>query len=122
MGGHIVNIFEQNVPVFLFSCNSCACKLLLFTSVTNIELNDVFFDSWRDTISKFNNIHLDQSSGNVQACKYFEFNEIRDIFTESRKNICLSLLHVNIRSLSKNCDKLKLLLYGLDITPNLIDV
>ena len=105
-------------------CALCICKDFPFFKTNNNEFLFMMKDTFREVIKTFKNFQLDQNEDfdMPETCTYRELEEIKNEAKKLDSNTTFSMLHVNIRSLTLNIDKLRTILYGMDSNPDIIAV
>ena len=104
-----------------FLCGSCLRSELPFQSLSNNDIIEVTHGTIQERLLLFENDNeLDDPEDNAKPTKYYYYNELPNIFCN--KNEELTILHVNIRSLIKNINKLEQLLINMKETPDVICV
>ena len=91
-----------------YYCHACISNALPINAVTNT--NDVKTDYLGLAEMKDEDIEV--------GCDYHDINSFNQLNTQNKNNICL--LHVNIRSLRKNIEKLSMILADLQVPPQII--
>ena len=89
-------------------------------NVNNNDLQNTLVDTFQELIKRFKNIHTENKSDNIQQCKYYKLADQKKVFDLTGSNESISMIHLNIVSLSLNFDKVKTLLYALDTQPSVI--
>ena len=136
-------IEEDDVPWFCKHCllktlpfSNCTVKIFnsLFMNKTNprMNLNPSYLNNFfckKDTIYNDENLHnqvnTDDKSYLVNINNDYELSQDmhRTIFKSNvNPNCSLILMHINVRSLAKNCDKLKFLLSSMKLKPHIISL
>ena len=90
-----------------YYCHACISNALPINAVINT--NDV----------KTDYLALAEMEEDIEVgCDYHDINSFNQLITQYKNNICL--LHVNIRSLEKNIEKLSIILAHLQVPPQTI--
>ena len=110
---------------YVFYCKNCIGNSLPFQSVNDHDLHSIFGNTIHDLVNIFNEIDdqildfdIDLDS-NIENCKYVYKHELENFSLANTKEQ-LSMIHVNIRSIYKNFDKLKILLFKFKNLPDII--
>ena len=121
------NLRSNAISSRVHFCPSCVATILPFQSLKNDdfnELNDISIDDFIDQLNEINNVNDfvgdDPLFDNFEPSRYYRPSEIKTIFSSNSKE--MTMLHVNIISIIKNFDKLKIILNSMDRTPDFIAI
>ena len=98
-----------------FLCSECCRNTFPFHNITNDEFNQLFTNvTLKEKISDISFISSCNSSLNDQ------YLSVKNFTSKFSNNNDFFILHINIRSLNKNTEKLEELLNHLDTMPDII--
>ena len=104
-----------------FLCGSCLRCELPFQSLNDNDIIEITRGTIQERLRIFEiDNELDDPEDNVQPTKYYYYNELPNTFCPENEE--LTILHINIRSLIKNINKLEQLLVNMKETPDAICV
>ena len=109
----------------IFHCKTCIANSLPFQSVSNNDILSIFGNTIHDLVNIFNSLddqilpYEIEIENNIDDCKYIYKHELKSTsFGNSNEELCM--IHVNIRSIYKNFDKLLILLERFQKMPDII--
>ena len=79
-------------------------------NVNNSDLQNIFVNTFDELIKRFKNNDSENTSDNIQRCKYYKLTDQMKAFDLTGSNESISMIHLNTRSLPLNFDKVKMLL------------
>ena len=72
--------------------------------VNNNDLQNIFVETFQELINRFKNTDQENISDNINPCKYYKLSDHRKAFNVSDSNESITMVHLNIVSLSLNFD------------------